>query len=412
MRAASDYSNDSNDSSTSSLAFVVTWEMTNNDMIYNENNNICYEAPGNVNNFDATVAANVIFGLTRSLIWYGNSSNYSNYSKYTNDKTSWFNDDIEQIYENTTNLLIWIIEKNWVNNRPDLVFLYYPSKNDFYWFISRVLTEYRNKLNVFSRQYPFIHKLYFKLNSVMKQEATDQILSNSLNMTLNNYNYNYNEKTNKNKTYVYYFWQEFLGINDSTKDNIPTPHYDDRLFNTAMCVNALLNIWTITTTNNSNNSNISNFSSIGIVWLDDTPNRVKTVLSGAILFLKENSLNNKYRADNAFFSGSFKTPLTFPWIYPANVWKYTNGTIKNAQNVTENDVTNNCIIGVRNVINNNSYNEYMKMKPAGCQTPRKFNGYNYYRNPWPFWSSHAITHASTLLAVAKYDLLMQYQSSA
>ena len=50
----------------------------------------------------------------------------------------------------------------------------------------------------------------------------------------------------------------------------------------------------------------------------------------------------------------------------------------------------------------------MKMKPAGCDTPTKFEGYNYYRNPWPFWSSHAITHASTLLAVSKYDLLFQF----
>ena len=103
-----------------------------------------------------------------------------------------------------------------------------------------------------------------------------------------------------------------------------------------MCCNALLNIWTTTDDKGT------------LVWLDDTPGKVKTVLQGAILFLKENSLNEKYRSDNAFFSGSFKTPLTFPWIYPANVWEYTNGTVKNAQNVTENDVAFNGIIGVRN----------------------------------------------------------------
>ena len=50
-----------------------------------------------------------------------------------------------------------------------------------------------------------------------------------------------------------------------------------------MCINALINIWS--TIDNQGN----------IKWLDDVPIKVQRVLQGGISFLKENSLDDKYR---------------------------------------------------------------------------------------------------------------------
>ena len=258
------------DYSYDNLAFVATWEMTNEDMIVNNIEHLCYEAPFNMNNVDATVAANAIFGLTRSLVWMSDDNN--------SNSIDWFNDDVQRIYHNTTNLLIWIIENNWPNRRPELLFLYYPPRYDFYWFVSRILREYRSIFefgvnnNTIGKEYPFIDQLYQNLNQVMKFKATSQILSNALNST-----------SDLDQDTIYYYWQEFLGLADKNLENEDTPHYDDRLFDTAMCINALINIWS--TIDNQGN----------IKWLDDTPTNVQRVLQGAVTFLKQNSQGGKYR---------------------------------------------------------------------------------------------------------------------
>eukprot|EP01084_Bolivina_argentea_P292287 502456_1 len=98
------------------LAIVPTWEMTLDEIIYYKRNNICYQTPLFVNNIDVSVSANVIYALTRSL-----------FTKFDDkyDTSKWFNDDIQRIYTNTTNLLLYAVQDNWINLRPEIVFLYY-----------------------------------------------------------------------------------------------------------------------------------------------------------------------------------------------------------------------------------------------------------------------------------------------
>lgn len=44
----------------------------------------------------------------------------------------------QKIYSNTSAMLVWEIERNFIGRR-DLALTYYPSAFEFYWFISRTL---------------------------------------------------------------------------------------------------------------------------------------------------------------------------------------------------------------------------------------------------------------------------------
>ena len=69
----------------------------------------------------------------------------------------------------------------------------------------------------------------------------------------------------------------------------PVSHGEDRIYSTAMAVNALLYTWT----------------ERGRL-VADTPAMVTDTVTRACKWLLENSLSGKYKPYNAFFSGSVK----------------------------------------------------------------------------------------------------------
>eukprot|EP01083_Nonionella_stella_P021701 60131_1 len=368
-----------NNQDDTQLALAVTWQMTLEDIQYYNKNNYCYQTPFQANNVDISVGANVVFALARSLVTA---------SKFAEQEVdTWFTEDIQRIYRNTTNAIIYAIEDNWVNLRPEIVFLYYPSKSDFYWFTSRTLLLYREiestrEYQWIFRKYPFIYDLYVKLEDTMKDYATDQILSSV----------GYEEDA----LGTFYFWDAFIGHADTTIDNKPTPHHYDRIFNTAMYSNALLYIW----------------SSFDVKWLESVPQQVQTVLKGANLFLRTQSFDTvKYKPNNAFFSGSVKTvPNTWPSPYPINLFEYTNGSYHGTTGDYCKDWSYDATIAVEGFIDDGMYSELIDNKPCGLNTPSQFTGWNQYDHPWPYWTSHAVTDAATLLAVARYDVINSTQT--
>ena len=287
-----------------------------------------------------------------------------------------------EICHNTTSLIIYAIQENWVNLRPEIVFLYYPSISDFYWFTSRTLSLYRqiegnSKYQWILTEYPFINDLYVKLEQTMQNYATNQILSSV--------------KHEDQSFGTFYFWDGFLGNADTNLNNEPTPHYYDRVFNTAMYSNTLLGIWT----------------TFDLKWLESTPSEVQTVLKGSNLFLRIESFDVvKYRPNNAFFSGSVKTsPNTYTYVYPVNLFEFTNGTYHNPQDC--NGWSMDATFAVEGFIDSGAYQQLIDAKPCGFfNVPTTFNGYNQYSHPWPYWSSHAVTDAATLVSVAKYDAVV------
>ena len=95
--------------------------------------------PLNVNNVDATVVSNAIYGMTVALL---------------SDKVTFSNffDRIIDVYEDSTDFIVFNLENDFFG-RKDLALLYYPSKYNAYWFISRTLFILNNNKDNFPSKY-------------------------------------------------------------------------------------------------------------------------------------------------------------------------------------------------------------------------------------------------------------------
>ena len=142
-------------------AFVPTWIHNVSSSIHNTLvNHVNYKMPFYVNNIDLTVSTNTIYGIvSATLAGLGNVS-------------EWFDDDIQMILSNTTDLIAWSIDGNF-SNRPDLALTYYPSVYNFYWFTSRILNLLTSKDSL---PYPVLSSMRDRLASAMRGNATMHIL--------------------------------------------------------------------------------------------------------------------------------------------------------------------------------------------------------------------------------------------
>jgi len=308
--------------------------------------------PFNVNNVDLSVNGNVLFGLIRFLL-YGSDSN------------EWFTEDLQKILLDTVLMIEWSINENRILNRPDLALLYYPPIYDFYWFLSRTVFI----LNSYNKTLPFVtlEKIRDKLTQVMRGNGTNQLLTSSI----------------IDGNYIY--WQDFIGQQDLGWFGEPNPHPDDRMFSTAVALNALYDSWTEET------------SFCKRSWVINTPQSVLTTVAGAIRWLRDNALSD-IPTYNSFFSGSMKGLDQNTFAFPANRLEYLNGT-KLPPLPGPEFITNELIAGMSGVINRSEYQKQLKEKHFGFSVPVKFNGFN--QNPFPFWSSTPLTQSVTILALSK-----------
>lgn len=80
-----------------------------------------------MNSIDLVVGVNVIYGIKSCVL------------AQLEYPEKWFDNEL-QIYENTTELITWIVEQNF-SSRPDLSLMYYPSTHN-------LLQTYSSKLNL------------------------------------------------------------------------------------------------------------------------------------------------------------------------------------------------------------------------------------------------------------------------
>ena len=118
--------------------------------------------PFNLNNVDLTVNANVIYGITSAVL-----------AELDYPSKTWFDEELQQIYLNSTNLIAYQIAHNF-SSRPDLALTYYPSVYNFYWFVARTA----NLLNaVESLPFPVMATVRDVLNEALRGPATKAVLS-------------------------------------------------------------------------------------------------------------------------------------------------------------------------------------------------------------------------------------------
>lgn len=128
--------------------------------------------PFNVNNIDLTVSANVIYGLTASGLM-GNGTN-------STAASAWFDSEVQIIYENTTDLLAWFVERNF-SGRPDLSLTYYPSVFNFYWFAARTLNILQSHFKVHGDlPYPVMNRVMSRLSDALRHNATHTLLKKAI----------------------------------------------------------------------------------------------------------------------------------------------------------------------------------------------------------------------------------------
>lgn len=70
-------------------------------------------------------------------------------------------------------------------------------------------------------------------------------------------------------------------------------------------LNALISTWAVRT-------------GAALSWLPSAPATVQRAVHEGLQFLREYTLTETYRFENAFFSGSGKTPTSMPFNFPSN----------------------------------------------------------------------------------------------
>ena len=250
------------------VAYVPTWDLS----IGEQTKTFSYKRlPYNVNNIEIAIGANILYGITSAIV------------TQLADPHEWFDDDLQMIYENTTNLIVWMIERNY-SSRPDIVRFYYPSIYTFYWFTSRVL----NLLQTYSSEhssllYPVMTRTLKSLSTVFHGNVTADLL----------------ERATADGDGLFYF-EDSLVNNDKNvfgKGNLiqfphiitlyivsgkTVKHSEDRLYSTALAINALLSTWME-----------------GDNFVPSVPSSVKSVVSKASQWLAKNI--GKEKATGVFF---------------------------------------------------------------------------------------------------------------
>lgn len=322
--------------------------------------------PFNINNVDVTVAANAIYGITMVAL-----------TNMTDNPSVLIDADVEKIYLNTTSLVAHEISNNFTS-RPDLALTYYPSKYEFYWFVTRTYS-YLNRFyihrmepsNADPRLDQMVKSAYSLLRPVLRSTMTQDIL-----------------KSAKVDTDGTMYLDDFLGDNDFSLFNKSVNRAEDRIFTTSVSMAALINTWTLWNGNQ-------------LIWEPDTPTDVQQLVEKAVHWLNINTFSGKYKPWNTFFSGSGKGLKSMPFSYPANRLEYFNGT-----HFTDDKFPSGLenIIGFQGHVAPDEYADMLKRPHFGTMTPMAFDGYNSEPGEFfPFWSCDAYSYSVTMLVLSQFE---------
>jgi hypothetical protein len=343
-----------------SLSLITTW-------IANASEGI--PMAFNVNNIDVAVCANSIYGIASGAIY-----NVNNFQSLFLSSPQ-----MQQTFLNTTKFLSWAIKTNYTK-RPDLALLYYPSNYNFLWYASRILFLLTNELaqtqnpideplrSIMTEAYDYLHDTFedYVTNGLIGKAKHDHDHSES-------------------------YFDDFLGLNDTNEFGEVVPTGEDRIFSTSQAINILLATWTYQDSTNKK-----------LMWKHNTPDAVPYLINSSVKWLQTNVFNENLKPLNAFFSSSVKHRLSVPFYYPANYYKFLNGTSVDPSEMQPKEIEN-MIIGMKGVIDERDYQAMLSKSHFGVKTPVDFMGYNVKDNYFPFWSSNAYTYSVALLALSQYN---------
>jgi hypothetical protein len=188
-----------------------------------------------------------------------------------------------------------------------------------------------------------------------------------------------------------FYWDEFLGLNDTNFEGQPAPTYCDRIFTTAVSLNALIDAWSFSVAGQP-----------GLKWLPDVPASVQQACVGAASFLNRYATGDEYLPLNCFFSGSVKSLEQFPPFFPANFMQFINGT-EVYHNSSQSALIPSLITGMQGIVSEEQYARMLDEKWFDFSVPEKFDGFN--QMPFAFWNSEPLTYAFSLLGLSKLQVI-------
>lgn len=286
--------------------------------------------PFHTNNVDLTVNANSLFGLNSLLITLPEA-----------EARKLFDAELRDLHKNVTSLLIYGIESGIVQNRPDLALVYYPSNYDFYWFVTRNIHALRTAKLEGRIHFKELEECLEKLEITMMKEGVEQLMNLS-----------------DRKTKGLISWEGFLGNFANVTRN------EDRMFSTAVTLNTLIDLFTVTKEVNDKKSR---------EWVKHASAEIKTVIYEATAFLAIAAEMPDVSKLNAFFSGSIKGFTSLPYFYPANydVFK-NNGTKIDSATASASVINDQLIHAFLGTVEKEEYEKMLSHTWFGVDTPTEF----------------------------------------
>jgi len=298
------------------------------------------------------VISNFLYGITNFIL-------FRPYNKTLID------DEMIEMIKDVKELIYYVIENDIVFKRGDISILYYPSKWDFFWMISRILNLIKNEIilkkNGNDLYESLLIEIYNRIEKIFEEKTYFYI--------------NKNIKYYDNKAYI----TEFLGNYANITRN------EDALFTTSLAFNTLINIFTHSKENK-------------IYYNSNIIPEIKLILKKMSHFLISESQKYNSSKEGVFFSGSVKGTSSFPYFYPANYFKDLNGTSLEPDNLKQ--LNEDSIIGIYKYIDDSSFKKLVNQKHYGLNTPIKEDPFE--TSKFPYWSSPAMTDSLILLSLSKY----------
>ncbi|PVD26733.1 hypothetical protein C0Q70_14411 [Pomacea canaliculata] len=341
------------------IALVPTWVQNLQDAKDGYKRGVAM--PFEINNVDVTVSANVVNGLTTAVL------------SGLLPADSLDEPLLKQVYVNTTAMIVAQISDH-LQERPDLELTYYPSAFEFYWFVARTLSVMETAM--LNRTLPpAMQEVYPLLKAALETSMTQDVIAKA-----------------QQEGEEMIFFDDFLGDGDVDSHNRSVVHAEDRLFTTAMAINALVTTWT---TFDAAKRTVS--------WKQYVTAEVQDVVHKSARWLNANILKGTYKPNNVFFSGSFKGNSTIPFFYPCNRVEYLNGTRIDPRQ--QSLPTPPFICSMQGLVPETDYQAMIDQKHFGFNTPTHFTTFNDPNSYFPFWSSPAYTYATSMLALARAGLV-------
>ncbi|EGG23300.1 hypothetical protein DFA_05432 [Cavenderia fasciculata] len=347
-----------------SFILPTTWMMTLADQ---RKTSPYFHISFNMNNIDLSVALNALFGIASATRQYIVENN-------NNSCPPFFTQDIANICTSIADIVSWSIKSGRAFNRADIALVYYPSIYDYGWFASRIvslLEEFEHPLYPSALEYA--HDI---LLDALQQDVTDRLY--------------HHVKLEIVEKKMYYFWDGFLGSQDTGASGNPLHNGDDRFMTTSIAVLTLIDTWTTT-------RSTSTSPQLTYHWRPNTPSTVKSLVKSAVEYISDRVLIDKEYTFNAFFSGSHKGSSSNFYSYPVNTCQYLNGTQCNPH-IHNRPLST--IQGVSGVVDKDIYQEMVYHQTwDNTTTPTSWAGT--YPDTFLFWSSTPLTYSFCLHALSK-----------